>query len=324
MTTRFEFPEGATPISDCSGLIPTWVHNLNDLNRVEAENIMNAQRKYFRAPVNDPKNWFQVDELKNIHRAMFGEVWEWAGMYRQSVTSVGIKPILIPAKLAELCHEVLYWFQYPVELTFVEMAARIHHRVVFIHPFENGNGRFSRLVADRFLLALRCAYPIWPDHLNKDSGTRKDYISTLKNADKGNYEPLVDYMKSLGASNVHLSELLRDRFYLPYIQGKRGISAIKAMLRSGEKPNDETSNGHRSLQLAIKLGLEDVVRLLVEAGAEIAVADRSGLTPYATAILKGNKTIANFLRSKGAPDQVPSNMHQQYYMMYQRFPLSFG
>ena len=38
-----EFPEGATPIDDCSGLIPVWVHHLNDLNRVEAENILNAQ-----------------------------------------------------------------------------------------------------------------------------------------------------------------------------------------------------------------------------------------------------------------------------------------
>ncbi|HSX13710.1 MAG TPA: hypothetical protein VLE96_04730 [Chlamydiales bacterium] len=39
MPERFEFPEGAIPIGDCSGLIPVWVHNLNDLNRVEAENI---------------------------------------------------------------------------------------------------------------------------------------------------------------------------------------------------------------------------------------------------------------------------------------------
>lgn len=47
MDKLFEFPEGATPISDCSGLIPIWVHHLNDLNRVEAENILNAQKKIF-------------------------------------------------------------------------------------------------------------------------------------------------------------------------------------------------------------------------------------------------------------------------------------
>jgi fido (protein-threonine AMPylation protein) len=86
---------------------------------------------------------------------MFGSVWGWAGDYRKSITSIGLSPVMIPSQLAEFCFEVLAWFHNPVELTFVEIAARIHHRLVFIHPFENGNGRFSRLIADRFLLALR-------------------------------------------------------------------------------------------------------------------------------------------------------------------------
>jgi len=48
MVENFEFPEGATPITDCSGLIPDWVHHLKDLNRVEAENILKAQGRYTR------------------------------------------------------------------------------------------------------------------------------------------------------------------------------------------------------------------------------------------------------------------------------------
>lgn len=159
MAKHFEFPEGATPIDDCSGLIPAWVHHLNDLNRAEADNIMNAQNKYLKRSIENPEKWFKVEELKNIHKAMFGETWEWAGIYRKSVTSIGIKPNLIPSRLAEFCAEVQSWTQYPVELTFLEMAARIHHRLVFIHPFENGNGRFSRLVADRFLISWRCLQP---------------------------------------------------------------------------------------------------------------------------------------------------------------------
>ena len=76
MPERFEFPEGATPIGDCSGLIPLWVHHLHDLNRVEAENILAAQRKYLQGRVGDPQTWFQVKELKTIHQAMFGNVRE--------------------------------------------------------------------------------------------------------------------------------------------------------------------------------------------------------------------------------------------------------
>lgn len=44
----FEFPEGATPISDSSDLLIPWVQNMHDLNRVEAENISHAQKKYLR------------------------------------------------------------------------------------------------------------------------------------------------------------------------------------------------------------------------------------------------------------------------------------
>lgn len=68
------------------------------------------------------------------------------------------------------------------------MAARVHHRLVFIHPFENGNGRFSRLIADRFLLAFKCPHPVWPSHLNQEGVVRKGEIKTLKSADTDDYQ----------------------------------------------------------------------------------------------------------------------------------------
>jgi hypothetical protein len=49
MPERFEFPEGAIPIGDCSGLIPLWIHHLIDLNRVEVENILRMVMVIFRA-----------------------------------------------------------------------------------------------------------------------------------------------------------------------------------------------------------------------------------------------------------------------------------
>ena len=317
MPERFEFPEGATPIGDCSGLIPVWVHHLNDLNRVEAENILNAQRKYLQGKIGDPPTWFQVKELKNIHQAMFGNVWEWAGVYRKSITSIGIKPSLIPTQLAELCLEVSFWSEYPVELTLVEMAARVHHRLVFIHPFENGNGRFSRLIADRFLLAFRCQHPVWPSHLNQEGVVRKDYIKTLKSADKGDYAPLVDFMKKLGARDPSLSELIKNSFYRTYIHGEKGCAIVKALLRNGSNPNDETLNEHRVLQLAVKAGLEEIIKLLVTSGAEVDAKDKSGLTPFQVAVGKENKVLADFFLSQGAKQQAPPGIgYEKYYKLY--------
>ncbi len=319
MPERFEFPEGATPIADCSGLIPLWVHHLHDLNRVEAENILDAQRKYFKGRIGDPQIWFQVKELKAIHQGMFGKVWEWAGTYRKSITSIGVNPSLIPTQLAELCLEVSYWFQYPVELTFVEMAARVHHRLVFIHPFENGNGRFSRLIADRFLLAFKCQHPVWPSHLNQEGVLRKDYIKTLRNADKGDYEPLVGFMKKMGASDPNLSELMKNSFYLEYMGGERGLAIVKALLRTGVNPNDHAQSGYKPLHLAVKAGFEEIAKLLVVFGADVNTIDKSGLTPFQVAVMQENKVLADFFLSKGAKQQSPPGIgYEKYHRLYRK------
>jgi Fic-DOC domain mobile mystery protein B len=304
MIQRFEFPEGATPILDCSGLIPIWVHHCSDLNRVEAENIMKAQRKFLRGAIDPPQNWFRVDELQNIHREMFKNVWEWAGKYRKSMTSIGIKPNLIPIQLGEFCLEVLSWFQYPTELTFVEMAARVHHRLVSIHPFENGNGRFSRLIADRFLLACRCLHPIWPAQLNREGVARKDYIQTLKSADQGDYVPLIELMKKLGGSDPKLSDLLGNNSYRVFVQNNNGSGLVKAMLRNGENPNSRSENEYYALHSAIKAGLDEIVKLLVDAGAEIEAKDRNGLTALQIAEIHGNTDVVDFLLLKGAQESV--------------------
>ena len=188
---------------------------------------------------------------------MFGKVWKWAGAYRTSNTSIGIKPSLIPYRLVEMCHEVNSWLQYPVDLTFLEMAARVHHRLVFIHPFENGNGRFSRLIADRFLLFFKCSYPMWPGLLHKEGSSRKDYIQTLKSANKGDYEPLISFMESLGAKDPNLEDVIKSKFYRKQLSKEGGIFMVKALLRRSRRLDEG-----QAIHLAEKEGLRKVVELL--------------------------------------------------------------
>ncbi|MCK5614544.1 mobile mystery protein B [Candidatus Pacearchaeota archaeon] len=159
---KFDYPRGATPIDDISGLIPEWVRTQQDLNLVEAENISQAARKYLSGNIGLPQKWFTVRFLQKVHLNMLGEVWDWAGRFRTTNTIPGVVPYRIRSDLEGLCAEVSYWSSNAVELTLLEQAARIHHRLVFIHPFPNGNGRFSRLVADRFLKACRLSSPQWP------------------------------------------------------------------------------------------------------------------------------------------------------------------
>ncbi|MCH9614156.1 MAG: hypothetical protein SP1CHLAM54_11680 [Chlamydiia bacterium] len=204
----FEFPDGATPLDDYSDLIPSWITSLKDLNHSEAENILLAQRKYLSKPQKPPAKWFNPTQLRKIHQAMFGKVWKWAGLYRQSETSIGIKPYKIPMRLSELCYEVESWQHFETTLSLLEQAAIIHHKLVYIHPFTNGNGRFSRLIADRFLLDWDCSYPKWPTQLCQNGDSRQRYITSLKWADKGNYTHLLEFMLSLGASET--TSLKRD------------------------------------------------------------------------------------------------------------------
>jgi len=221
--TQFEYAEGATPVQDYSYFKLAWIQTQKDLNRAEAENIAAAQKKYLNKPTYTPLKWLELTTLKKIHKEMYENVWEWAGKYRKEVTSIGIKPYMIPSRLAELCSEVKYWLTNPVELSFLEQAARIHHKMVSIHPFENGNGRFSRLIADRF-----------------------------KCADWGDYDLLITFMRSLGAKEPLLSELLTSAIYQNKLTNSQKLAMVKAFLRIGHQINKIKNNGHYPLHIAIK------------------------------------------------------------------------
>ena len=195
----FDFPEGATPLHDYSDLITKTVMTQHDLNREETENIHIAQKKYLTRKVPAPITWFDIPTLKKIHKTMFNHVWSWAGEFRKNVTSLGIEPYKISFELGELCAEVRAWQEAGTTLSLLDQAARIHHRLVLIHPFENGNGRFSRLIADRYLIAKGCKHPHWP-YLEDTGDIRSVYIKSLKAADQGDYEPLIALMQQFGAS----------------------------------------------------------------------------------------------------------------------------
>lgn len=78
-----------------------------------------------------------------------------------------------------------------------KIAVRFHHRLVFIHPFPNGNGRHARLMAD--LLVERLGQPrfTWGSRSLIDaSETRQRYIAALQAADASDYAPLLAFARS--------------------------------------------------------------------------------------------------------------------------------
>jgi Fic-DOC domain mobile mystery protein B len=186
--------EGATPIEDASDLIPTHISTRAELNEWEAANILKAARRYLsgkKLPV------ITVEWLKKVHQAMFDETWGWAGVLRKKSINLGVDWHRIQDELKRLADDIKYWTENN-KLNILERSVRIHHRLVKIHPFVNGNGRHARLVADIFLSSHKEKLPEWPKAgLIEKTDVRKRYIQALQAADKGNYEPLERFTRKL-------------------------------------------------------------------------------------------------------------------------------
>lgn len=75
-----------------------------------------------------------------------------------------------------------------------ERVARFHHRLVAVHPFPNGNGRFSRVAADLLLHEIGEQPMTWGAGLGaREARTR--YIEALRAADAGTIDPLVAFIR---------------------------------------------------------------------------------------------------------------------------------
>jgi len=187
--------EGATPIDDVSGLIPTHITTKAELDEWEAANILKAVRKYL-SKKDKPK--ISIEWLKKVHKDMFDETWAWAGKFRTENTNVGVDFRHIQEEVKKLVDDIDFWQKDVGGFGIFEQSVRIHHRLVFIHPFANGNGRHARLVADKFLFSHGERLPSWPDaELIKKTDIRTKYIEALQSADRGDYKQLEEFTRGL-------------------------------------------------------------------------------------------------------------------------------
>ena len=187
---------GATPLTekDQEGLIPSISTQL-ELNEVEKTNIKTAL-DWARKSRKLRKELLTVSGIFLLHKKMLEEVWEWAGMQRTLETTVGISPEAIITELKKACDDVEYWIKNNT-YSWSETAVRFHHKLVFIHPFPNGNGRHARIAANLLLRYNNQPGLTWgkSDLLDADE-IRSKYIKSLQEADKGSYEELIKFAES--------------------------------------------------------------------------------------------------------------------------------
>lgn len=194
MTELNSEPAHGTPLTaeEREGLIPSHVTLRSELSELEQQNILEADLWAFGRSHDPLKRTF----LRSMHRRMFGKVWRWAGTYRASNKSIEVEKERIQIRLDEALDNIRYWIE---KKTFSadEIAVRFHHKLVFIHPFQNGNGRWSRLMAD--ILAVRLGRPrfTWGrSSLRAPNETRRAYIEALRAADNHDFTPLIAFARA--------------------------------------------------------------------------------------------------------------------------------
>ena len=189
-------PPGATPLTpeDVEGLLPTWVATHEDLNLAEQANIEAAVRWAFvgRKPVRGIEGLLTPHFSDRLHRRMFDDVWAWAGRRRHRLTNIGVDPSEITTQMKLALDDAIFWHIHHA-FDSNELAVRIHHRLVCVHPYPNGNGRQTRLLADLYLHVTDQPRLTWGGGapLGSPGVDRSLYIRALMAANDGDIKPLL-------------------------------------------------------------------------------------------------------------------------------------
>lgn len=197
MGLDLEYQDGQTPIDEDEkeGLLIKTITNLSELDEFEQLNVEKAIEWTLRRKP-DIQKILTEEFVKELHKKMFEDVWKWAGQFRTTNKNIGVDKFQIGVELRKLLEDSKYWI---ANKTFNEdeIAVRFSHRIVNIHPFANGNGRHSRLIAD-ILISDGFGKPhfTWGSvNLTKPGEARTEYLRALKAADNNDYQLLISFAR---------------------------------------------------------------------------------------------------------------------------------
>jgi len=190
-----ETDDGNTPLDEdeSEGLIPTHITTQGALNEWEQANILEAEQWAFARKRSD---YLSMEFIFELHERMFANTWKWAGESRKTGKNIGVAVSEIRPELLKLLRDAEYWIEHKTYDP-DELAARFHHRLVHIHVFPNGNGRHARLMADVILFNHGRSRFSWGNaDLYKKGDARDRYLAALREADRSNAKPLLDFVRT--------------------------------------------------------------------------------------------------------------------------------
>lgn len=92
--------------------------------------------------------------LVQLHEQLFSGIWTWAGALRRTGLNIGVDPHTISTELHTAFGNLGYQAS-EMLLTARQLGVAVHAELVRIHPFSDGNGRVTRLMADLVFAAAQ-------------------------------------------------------------------------------------------------------------------------------------------------------------------------
>lgn len=198
MGLDLDYSEGQTPLDEDEkeGLLIPSITTRQELDEFEQLGVEKANEWLLGRSLSINK--ILTEEFaKDLHKRMFSSIWNWAGEFRKTNRNIGVDKFMIGIELKNLLDDCRYWIEKKV-FSDDETAVRLSHRMVLIHPFANGNGRHSRLMADVLVSkGFHKPYFTWGSvSLTKEGEARTKYLEALRKADQNDYKHLIGFARS--------------------------------------------------------------------------------------------------------------------------------
>ena len=180
-------PKSATSYKETAfGILPR-----SKVVELEAEGVKKAQDYIIK--LSNDKIQITSQVILDTHNAGFGFIFpDWAGKFRIIDVTVGdYEPPLyskIPELIKNLCDDLSERLKHLPSTEndekflseLISLLAWFQHRLVWIHPFNDYNGRIARLLTNFLLLNL--GFPILTIKVEVEKD-RENYIKAMKDAD---------------------------------------------------------------------------------------------------------------------------------------------
>jgi len=175
------------------------VSRKGNIDEIEAREQVRALGEFLKIFEQDHR--FSATDICKMHKIWLGDVYAWAGRYRQvNISKDGFffaAAKQLPQLMAAFENEQLAAFtpcNFQNEEKIVEALAVVHTELVLIHPFREGNGRLARMLA--IVMGLQAGLP--PLNFSRIKGQKKqDYFVAVQAGMDMDYEPMKDIFRSV-------------------------------------------------------------------------------------------------------------------------------